>query len=100
MRFRSVFPAVALACTLFAGCGGERPEAGGRVPDDRVIELSKVPEGVMKVARQTWPGVEYEEAWLGEAGGGEVTYEVRGKDEQGKTREVKVSASGRVIEKE
>ena len=51
----------------------------------------------MAEARKRLPGVVFEQAWTETEDGG-LTYEIRGRDEQGKTREVKLSATGDLIE--
>ena len=63
------------------------------------IALEKIPPPIMKIARQALPDVTLESALTGKSDG-EEAYEIRGRDERGKTREVKVSASGKVIEVE
>ena len=69
------------------------------IEDSTPIILSKVPSKVMDVARSELPGVTFEKAWSGTSGG-ETAYEIRGTNENGKTREVRISASGKVLEKE
>jgi uncharacterized membrane protein YkoI len=69
------------------------------IEDSTPIAVDKVPASVMEVAKKELPGVEFEKAWTGKAGG-ETAYEVRGTNEKGKTREVRISASGKVLEKE
>ncbi len=90
MTRRSAVVAVLGAVVLGCDKAIENPE---------VISIDKVPKNVMDVAKQTWPDVEFEKAWTGKFDG-EVAYEIRGRTENGKTREVRVSASGTVLEKE
>jgi hypothetical protein len=92
---RRALPALLLAA-LLAGCA-ETPPPRREAPES--VELSEVPEGVLAAAREALPGVEFEQAWRDEEGGG-LAYEIRGTDDRGKTREVKVSASGEVLETE
>ena len=76
-----------LACFAI-GCGGT--SAGELVP------LDKLPEGVLQTAKEKLPDVEFEAALKRSDGG----FEVRGKDKQGKVRDVEFSASGEVLEVE
>lgn len=75
---------------LIAGCG-ESFEKTEMVPID------KVPEPVMKVAKEKLPGVKFDTAWT-EKVGDKTVYEVRGKSADGKTRDIKVSPDGTVLE--
>ena len=84
--------AAALMAALLAGC-----DAG--IEDSTPIGVDKVPAKVMDVAKSKLPGVTFEKAWTGKSGG-EVAYEVRGTNENGKTREIRISASGKVLEME
>ena len=73
-----------------AGCGElfEKTE---------MVELDKVPEPVMEAAKKKLPDVKFETAWT-EKNGDKIAYEVRGKDKNGKTRDVKVSPTGEILE--
>lgn len=84
--------AAALMAALITGC-----DEG--IEDSQPIAVDKVPAKVMEVAKSELPGVTFEKAWTGKSGG-EDAYEVRGTTENGKTREVRISASGKVLEKE
>lgn len=75
---------------LVAGCS-EAFEKTEMVPID------KVPEPVMKVAKEKLPGVKFDTAWT-ETDGDKTVYEVRGKSADGKTRDIKVSPDGTVLE--
>lgn len=79
-----------LAVLFCAGCGGcnEGRAKGANVPLDRV------PEPVMKVAKEKLPGVQFDQAWK-TAGG---NYEVRGKQKGGKVRDIQVKPDGTVVE--
>ncbi len=79
-----------LVLIFMAGCG-EFLEKTEMVP------IEKVPETVMKVAKEKLPGVKFESAWT-EKVGGKTVYEVRGKSADGKTRDIKVSPDGTVLE--
>ena len=52
---------------------------------------------VMDAAKKKLPDVKFDTAWT-EKKGDSVNYEVRGKDKDGKTRDVKVSPSGDILE--
>jgi outer membrane lipoprotein-sorting protein len=73
---------VALAAVFLAGCGEDRSKA--------VVPLDQVPEPAMKAAKETLKDVKFEQAFKKADG----TYEVRGKNAQGKVREVEVTADG------
>lgn len=79
-----------LVLVCMTGCG-EFLEKTEMVP------IEKVPETVMKVAKEKLPGVKFESAWT-EKVGGKTVYEVRGKSADGKTRDIKVSPDGTVLE--
>ena len=83
-----LFASLVLSC--MAGCG-EFLEKTEMVP------IEKVPETVMKVAKEKLPGVKFDSAWT-EKVGGKTVYEVRGKSADGKTRDIKVSPDGTVLE--
>ena len=74
----------------FVGCG-EGLEKTEMVPID------KVPEVVLKVAKEKLPNVKFDTAWT-EKDGAKTVYEVRGKSADGKTRDIKVSSDGTVLE--
>lgn len=79
-----------ILCFTVAGCG-EVFEKTEMVPVD------KVPEAVMKVAKEKLPGVKFDTAWK-EKDGDKTVYEVRGKSSDGKTRDIKISPDGSVLE--
>lgn len=78
-----------LALLFVVGCGGcsDKPK-GENVP------LDKVPEPVMKVAKEKLPDVKFEQAWKTPNG----NYEVRGKGKNGKVRDIQVKPDGEVVE--
>ncbi len=82
--------AAAILCFTIAGCG-EVLEKMEMVPSD------KVPEAVMKVAKEKLPGVKFDTAWT-EKVGDKIVFEVRGKSSDGKTRDIKISPDGSVLE--
>ena len=87
---RAVFASLSVLLLAAAGCG-EAFEKTEMVP------IEKVPEPVMKVAREKLPGVKFYTAWT-EKDGDKTVYEVRGKSADGKTRDIKVSPDGTVRE--
>lgn len=62
-----------------------------------MVPIENVPEPVMKVAAEKLPGVKFDTAWT-EKVGDKTVYEVRGKTANGKTRDIKVSPDGTVLE--
>ena len=88
---RRVATLAAVLMLAASGCGERTHQAEDAVP------LEKVPQAAMKAAEKELPGVTFDAAWK-EAEGGQVAYEIRGKTKQGKVRDVKVSADGKVLE--
>ena len=87
--------AAALALSITpSGCDNPEP-----IAVEETIEVSEVPEVAMAAARRELPGVEFDVVYLGEEAGS-PTYELRGQTAEGKVREVKVSAEGKVLETE
>ena len=82
--------ATAILCSTIAGCGEvfEKTE---------MVPIDNVPEAVMKVAKEKLPGVKFDTAWT-EKDGDKTVYEVRGKSSDGKTRDIKISPDGSVLE--
>ena len=75
---------------LATGCGEIFEET-------EMVPIDKVPESVMKVAKEKLPDVKFDTAWT-EKEGDSTVYEVRGKSPDGKTRDIKVSPDGTVLE--
>ena len=75
------------------GCDSGEPEPAHSVPIDQV------PPKLMEVARKELPGLTFDRAYKVEVNGKDA-YEIRGKDKNGKIREVEVSQDGKVIEVE
>jgi hypothetical protein len=73
---------------LLCGCGGKS--------DGAAVPLEKLPTGFLDTARKTLPNVKFESAWRLANG----TYEIRGKDKNGKVREVEVGPDGAVVDVE
>ncbi len=74
-----------------AGCAGSPPKS------DPVIPIDEVPPIVMETAKKTLPGYTFDTVYKMKVNGKDA-YEVRGKDNRGKVREVEVSADGEVLE--
>lgn len=76
-----------LALFVMVGCGENEPGAEN-------VPLEKVPEPAMKVAKEKLPNVKFEQAWTTPRG----NYEVRGRDKNGKVRDIQVKPNGEVVE--
>ena len=76
-----------LALVFVIGCGEKTPKGEN-------VELDKVPEPVMKAAKEKLPDVKFDQAWKTPNG----NYEVRGKAKNGKVRDIQVKADGTVVE--
>lgn len=74
-----------LACVV-VGCGG--------TSSGELIPLDKVPESMLQTAKEKLPDVQFDSALKRSDG----SYEVRGKDKQGKVRDVEFSPTGEVTE--
>ena len=85
---RSVVMMLALTLSLLFVVGCESKPKGENV------DLDKVPEPVMKVAKEKLPDVKFEQAWKTPDG----NYEVRGKGKNGKVRDIQVKPDGEVVE--
>jgi hypothetical protein len=68
----------------------------------QAVKLDEVPELVRSSATKAIPGVKLNEAWKNLGPGGKLhSYEIRGKNPtDGKTREVRVSLTGEILETE
>ena len=89
MRFTAWF--IGPLMLMAAGCG-EALESTEMVP------LDKLPEPVLKTAQEKLPDVKFDTAWKEHEKEGEEVFEVRGKTSGGKTRDIRVTASGKVLE--
>ena len=76
-----------LVSGLVVGCGEGSPSGEN-------VALDQVPEPVMKVAKDKLPGVKFEQAWKTPGG----NFEVRGKGQNGKVRDIQVKPNGDVVE--
>lgn len=64
-----------------------------------MVPIEKLPDPVLKTAQEKLPDVKFDTAWKEhEQEDGEEVFEVRGKTKSGKTRDIKVTASGKVLE--
>jgi hypothetical protein len=63
---------------------------------DEPISLEKVPDNTLKIAKERLPTVNFEQAIKRSDG----SYEVRGKDKNGKIRDIDISARGEILEVE
>jgi hypothetical protein len=68
----------------------------------QAVKFDDVPENVRTAATKAIPGVNLNEAWKNLGRGGKLhSYEIRGKNAtDGKTREVRVSLTGEILEME
>jgi hypothetical protein len=93
---RHLIACATVALALAAGCGErEAEEQFAR----RTITVKDVPAAVMEGASRELPGVDFTEAWKNvEADGALHSYEIRGRNPNGKIREVRVAADGKILE--
>ena len=63
---------------------------------DQAIPLEQVPAAMVKTAQEKLPQVKFEQA----VRRGDGSYEIRGRDKQGKVRDVEMNAAGQVTEVE
>jgi hypothetical protein len=87
-RLRSV----ALWSLFLAGCGEARKP-------DEVVPISQVPAALLEAAKRALPDYKLEIAYKIKVNGKDA-YEIRGKNPQGKVREVEIGTDGKVIEVE
>jgi hypothetical protein len=67
---------------------------GGDMAGKEFIPFDQLPPQLLKVAQGQLPDVKFSEVWRKKDG----VYEIRGKNKQGKVREVEVSPSGQVVD--
>ena len=77
---------------LFCGCENE-PKA------DQVVPLDQVPPNLLEIAKKELPGYTFDTVYKMKVDGNDA-YEIRGKNKDGKSREVEVSITGEVLEVE
>ena len=85
---------------VFQGCGGDH-DAPPELTKE-AVKFDDVPENVRTAASKAIPGVKFTEAWKNVGRERELhSYEIRGKNAaDGKTREVRVSLKGEILEME
>ena len=88
MRRTSILAATLLASVF--GCG-ESHES------EDVVPIDQLPPAALKAAQEKLPGVRFDTAWK-EKKDGQDAYEIRGKTKEGKVRDAKVTADGKVLE--
>ena len=89
---------LSLLSVAFLGCGDELPQGTVR----EATTLNDVPEKAMQAAKTALPGVTFQDAWKNVDGRSRAlhSYEIRGRAENGKVREVRVSTAGAILEME
>src|SRR5690348_9651405 len=61
-----------------------------------MVPVDKLPASVQKTAQEKLPDVKFDAAWKEhQREAGEEVFEIRGKTKSGKTRDIKVAASGK-----
>lgn len=80
------------------GCESELPPGNVR----QTVEIGTLPAVVSKAAAKALPMVKFEDAWKNVDRETKAlhSYEVRGRDKNGKVREVRVSTTGDILEME
>ncbi|HTU25422.1 MAG TPA: hypothetical protein VMF30_08500 [Pirellulales bacterium] len=78
---------------LAAGCGGTAPAESPWMP------IADVPTDVATAAQKKLPQVKFDQARVIKKNGEDV-YEIRGKQPNGKVREVEVNTAGVIVEVE
>ena len=91
--------ALVAALLVASGCGDHDEPPG---ITKQAVKFDEVPENVRAAATKAIPGIPFKEAWKNLQAGGKLhSYEIRGKNPaDGKTREVRVSPAGEVLEME
>ena len=90
---------LALAPTLAAGLALLAAGCESGPTADQVVPIDQVPPNLMEIARKQLPAIKFDTAFKMK-GDGKDAYEIRGRNKQGKVREVELSATGEVIEVE
>lgn len=91
--------ALILAPIMLSGCG-DRPEESSRMAR-RILAVDAVPDLPRGVAEEALPDVEFEDSWANVDKDGTIhSYELRGRNAEGRIREVRVSLTGEVLEME
>lgn len=79
--------ATMLLLSTVSGCSEDHSKSAD-------VPLDKVPETVMKVAKEKLPEVNFDQAWKTTNG----NFEVRGKTKTGKVRDIQIRPTGEVVE--
>jgi hypothetical protein len=79
-----------LLLLLASGCGDE-------VQPMETVPLDQLPAGSLEAATKAVPGVKFDQARKAKFNGQDA-FEIRGKDQRGKIREVEVSTEGKILE--
>ncbi|WP_435018848.1 PepSY domain-containing protein [Tundrisphaera sp. TA3] len=87
---RAVLQSFVIAAGL-ALCG-----CGGTPMSDPIVPLDQVPAPILTKAREALPGYTFDTAYLMNIDG-KAAYEIRGKNKQGKVREVEIASDGTVL---
>ena len=90
-RTSALLSSLVLAAACVAGCGG-----GNVFEGEEMVPLEKISPSVMEAAKKAVPGITFNKAWKSRIDGQDA-YELVGKTRDGKTREVEVSVSGKVL---
>ncbi len=86
-----------LPVALNAGCEQELPPGTVR----KVVKIDSIPASVIDAGKKAVPGVTFDDGWQNLTPEGKLhSYEIRGKASNGKTREVRVSPEGKILEME
>jgi hypothetical protein len=98
MTFRRL---VLLGCIALLGCGSEPQQAHQR-PQKKGVPIEDVPADLMAAAKKRLPDVKFVDAWknVDSKSNKLVSYEIRGKNPNGKIREVRVGLDGSILEEE
>ena len=92
MRPAKTLLSLACCASVLAAPGCERQPAS-----DQIVPIDQVPANLMEIARKELPGINFDTVYKMKVDGKDA-YEIRGKNKQGKVREVELSASGEVLE--
>lgn len=97
---RRAFALASLTLALggFTGCGEHDADAPFA---RRTTTVAELPENVSAAAKKELPDVDFSEAWKNVDRDDKLqSYEIRGRNKNGKIREVRVSLDGKILEKE
>ena len=80
-----------LMCLPLSGCGDDQPDG------DEVVAIETIPANLMDIAKKELPGIKFTEAFKMKVDGKDA-FEIRGKDNRGKVREIELTTTGEIIE--